>query len=255
MPRSTRVRGALALLAGLTALAGGGAMAVPPADAAGRWEGVAEIPGAPQPLVIDLVRDAQGAWQGSIVLPGRGVKGAALDGLAVGDGKVSFALGAAFPFPVDPAPRVSLAAQADGTLAGRLEMGGNGAPVTLRRSGPPQVDVAASTRVISAALEGVWRGRYELGGNAREVTITLANREARPAGGKLVVVGKRTTTLDVDQVVQGREFVSLRASAADFGIEGRLDAEAGTISGSMSQGPFEAPIVLHHEANAKGKTS
>jgi len=87
------------------------------------------------------------------------------------------------------------------------------------------------------------------------VTITLANRDARPAGGKLVVVGKRTTTLDVDQVVQGREFVSLRASAADFGIEGRLDAEAGTITGAMSQGPFEAPIVLHHESVPKEKTS
>ena len=47
-----------------------------------------------------------------------------------------------------------------------------------------------------------------------------------------MVVGKRTTTLDVDQVVQGREFVSLRASAGDFGIEGRLDAEARTITGA-----------------------
>jgi hypothetical protein len=245
------------LAAALTAwlsLMGAGAHAAA-ADVAGRWEGVAEIPGAPQPLVVDLARDAKGAWLGSIVLPGRRVKGAPLQGLAVDDRTVSFAIGAAFPFPVDPLPRMSLSAQGDGTLAGTLDLGGNSAAVTLRRSGPPQVDVSPATSVISTSLEGTWKGRYELGGYAREVTITLANRAAQPAGGKIVVVGKRTTTLDVDQVVQGRQFVSLHASAADFGIEGRFDADAGTIVGSMSQGPFEAPIVLHREPAEKEKTS
>jgi hypothetical protein len=237
--------------AGHAASAASAASAGDEAGIAGRWEGSADIPGAPQSLVLDIAPDAQGLWQGSIVLPGYGVKGAALDALAVGDRTVTFAFGAAFPIPADPPPRMVLAAQADGTLAGSLEMGGNSAPVRLHRTGAAQVDVPVATKVISAALAGVWHGRYELGGYAREVTITLANRPARPAGGQLVVVGKRTTTLEVDQIVQGLRFVSLRASAADFGIEGRFDPETGTIAGSMSQGPYEAPIVLHRDAAAK----
>ena len=254
MLRPPRVPWAAVLLAA-SMLASGSARSATADAAAGRWEGIAEIPGAPLPVVLDLAPDAQGLWHGSIVLPGYRVKGAALDALAVGDRTVSFAFGAAFPIPADPPPRMALSAQADGTLAGSLEMGGNSAVVRLHRIGAAQVDAPVSTQVISAALAGVWHGRYELGGYAREVTITLANRAAKPAGGQLVVVGKRTTTLDVDQVVQGRQFVSLHASAADFGIEGRFDADAGTIVGSMSQGPFEAPIVLHREPAAKEKTS
>jgi hypothetical protein len=221
------------------------------AAAAGRWEGSLDIPGAPQPVVVDLAPDAQGSWQGSIVLPGYGIRCAPLDALAVGEHSVAFAFGTAFPIPDDPAPRMTLAPQADGTLAGTLEMGGNSTAVRLHRTGAAQVDVPAVTKVISAALAGVWHGRYELGGYPREVTLTLANRPAQAAGGQLVVVGKRTTTLEVDRIMQGQHFVALHSSAADFGIEGRFDAETGTIAGSMSQGPFEAPIVLHRDAVAK----
>ena len=110
--------------------------------------------------------------------------------------------------------------------------------------------------VISAALAGRWTGRYELGGYAREVTLTLANRPDTGGGGQLVVAGKRTTTLDMDRVIEGREFVTLGASAADFRIEGRFAAADGTIAGSVSLGGgFEAPIVLHRQPAGGEKTS
>ena len=236
----------------LSLAAGAGAHATP--DAAGRWEGVADIPGRPLRLVVDLDRDAQGRWEGSVILPGRGVKGAPLDALAVAGCDVRFALSGAFSGGDSLQPKMALACQPDGSLAGTFALGGQVTAVSLHRSGAAQVDRPAPSSVISAALAGRWRGRYEIGGVPREVTLTLANRDGS-AGGQLVIVGKRTTTLVVDQVTQGREFVALRASAADFRIEGRFSPDAGVIDGGVAQGPFEAAIVLRREAAAGEKAS
>ena len=228
-------------LAAACALVAAQALAAP--DAAGRWEGVADVPGNPLRLVVDLEPGANGRWDGSVILPDRGVKGAPLDALAVAGCEVRFGLGAAFAGGGGEPPRVALACQADGSLAGTFELGGRSAKVSLRRSGVAQVDRPPANGVIDAALAGRWTGRYELGGVPREVTLTLANRADTGGGGQLVIVGKRTTTLDVDQVAQGREFVTLRASAANYRIEGRFTAD-GAIEGSVIQGPFEAAIVL-----------
>jgi hypothetical protein len=224
-------------------------------DAAARWEGVADVAGQPMRLIVDLGRDAHGAWVGSAILPGRGVKGAALDALAVADGHVSFGLAAAFAAAPVQSPRVVLDGQPDGALSGHLSIGGQTADVLLRRSGAAQVDLPPASTPISARLEGRWHGGYELGGTPRDVTLTLTNGTRPGATGQLVIVGKRTTRLDVDLVVQGREFITLRSIAADLRIEGRLPADGGTFEGTFSQGPFEAPIVLHREPAAGEKTS
>ena len=42
----------------------------------GRWEGLLQIPGREQPLVVDLAQAGSGGWTGSIILSGLGIKGA-----------------------------------------------------------------------------------------------------------------------------------------------------------------------------------
>lgn len=237
----------LVLACSLAAM-GAGAGATP--VAAGRWEGVAETPAGPMRLVLDLDRDARGQWQGSVVLPGRGVKGAPAEDLAVADGAVSFGLAGAFQGGEVLQPRVTLAPQADGSLAGRFALGGQGAPLRLARTGPAQVDRPPVNSALAALLVGRWTGRYELAGVPRTVTLTLANGADGRGTGQLVIVGKRTTSLAVDEIVQGREYVTLRAAAADFRIEGRFAPAAGVIDGAMAQGPFEAPLVLRRDAGA-----
>ena len=224
-------------------------------DPTGRWEGTADLAGQPLRLVVDLGRDAHGAWTGSVILPGRGVKGVPLDALAVADGHVSFGLAAAFAGAPGKAPQLVLDSRGDGVLGGRLGLGGQSTDIVLQRTGNAQVDMPPASTPISARLAGQWRGRYELGGFPREVTLTLAGGTQTGAAGQLLIVGKRSTRLDVDVVVEGREFVTLRASAAGVRIEGRLPADGGVFEGTFSQGPFEAPIVLHREAAAGEKSS
>jgi hypothetical protein len=47
-------------------------------SAAGRWEGVVQIPGQELKLVVDLSDQGGKDWVGSIIVPGFGVKGAPL---------------------------------------------------------------------------------------------------------------------------------------------------------------------------------
>ncbi len=236
----------LMLAAGL--LASAVASAAP--EPTGRWQGVADIPGAPMRLVVDITRDGARRWVGSVILPGRGVKGAPIEDLEVSDSGLRLGLAAAFPGTPELAVEARVSWRSDGSLAGELRQGGHAAPLVLRRTGDAQVDLPDPGTPVSAALAGTWVGRYELDGYPRDVTLKLANGANGIGSGELLVVGRRTTTLTVDRVVQGAEFIMLKASAADFRIEGRWSAADGTIRGQMLQGPFEAPLVLRRAGAA-----
>jgi len=57
----------------------------------GRWEGTARIPGSELNVIVDLAEE-NGAWVGSIIIPGLDVKGALLTDIAVRPPDVSFAV-------------------------------------------------------------------------------------------------------------------------------------------------------------------
>jgi hypothetical protein len=219
-------------------------------DPAGRWEGEASIPGAPQQMVLDLARGASGDWAGSLTLPGRGVKGAPLDSLTVAaDGRVQADAAGAFRGPPSELPtQLALRMLPDGRLEGAWRQGGHAAALVLRRSGEAQVDPPPARTTLPAALAGTWRGRYELGGSAREVTLTLQPTSSpNTAAGELLIVGKRRSQLVVDRVNAVDRFVTLEASAAGIRLEGRWDAATGSFDGSFMQGPFEAPLRLQRD--------
>jgi outer membrane protein assembly factor BamB len=57
----------------------------------GRWEGSAQIPDGELNLIVDLSQQ-NGAWVGSVIIPGLGVKGAPLTDIKVQPPDVSFAV-------------------------------------------------------------------------------------------------------------------------------------------------------------------
>lgn len=237
----------------LTALAG----PLQAADLSGRWEGELRIPGTALPIVIDLAASAAGGWAGSVTLPGRGVKGVPLEALQVGPDGFGASLEAAFGGAGNGAnrtpTRIDLRLQAEGRLAGEFQQGGHRAPATLRRSGPAQVDLPRRATAIDPVLAGTWSGRYELGGSPRDATLTLVQGPSGMATGTLKIVGRRTTELVLDRVIQTPHFIEFDASAAGIRIEGRWQAGAGRIDGSFSQGPFEAPLSLQRQPAGGGQ--
>ena len=63
----------------------------------GRWEGSAHIPDDELTVVVDLAQE-NGAWVGSMIIPGLGLKGAPLTDIKVQPPDINFAVKAPWGF-------------------------------------------------------------------------------------------------------------------------------------------------------------
>ena len=209
--------------------------------AAARWDGTLQISGRECRLVIDLAQDAKGQWIGSAVFPSFGVKGAPLSDISVKDSAVSFAVKGVLG---DVKLTGSLAA--NGSFAGNFEQGGNTAPFTLQKAGPPQVDLPRQSTAVAKEMEGDWEGDMNFIDHNVHVRLSLANQADGRASGKLFLKGRRDVNLSVALVTQDSNVLTLEAPEAGVIYDGRF--RGGEFSGTWEQGPFEFALVLHRAA-------
>jgi hypothetical protein len=229
----------LALLLFLPAFACGAAKPLE-----GRWEGPVQIPGRDLQLVVDLAQDRAGAWAGSIIVPGLGIKGEPLKNVIVTDAAVAFDAGSALGSATYGPARFKAHLSAADSMAGEMSQGGNVAKFSLKRTAPAQAETPARSTRVTRDIEDRWTGDFELGGYPRHVTITLENHAGAAATAELVVVGKQTTTLPVDLVVEEGNFVRIESRENRVAFEGRFVKESGEIRGVFEMGPYELPLVL-----------
>ena len=213
-------------------------------NAAGRWEGSAQIPGLDLKLIVDLAEDAGKGWIGSIIVPGFGVKGAQLVDLQLRGSDLAFAIRGALGNERAGKAEVKAHLTADGHLAGDFKQGGNSAPFVLEKTGPPQVELPPRNTAVSRELEGEWKGEYELMGYARHVTMKFANHGADGAALEFVIVGRKTNNVPVTLLTQEGDFLSIKSDEFGITYEGRFRKEANEINGTFTQGPFELPLVM-----------
>jgi hypothetical protein len=200
----------------------------------GRWEGTARVPGDELPVVVDLAHE-NGAWVGSIIIPGLGLKGAPLTDIEVQSVDVKFAVKGALGI------LLNLHLVSIDKLAGNFEQGGNHAPATLQKTGPPQVEYLPRNTPVAKELEGEWKGDYEMLGYTRHVSIKFANHPGG-ATADFVIVGRKHNVLPVDLVTQEGDLVTVESHEIGFSFEGRL--KDGKLTGAIRQAATETPLVL-----------
>jgi hypothetical protein len=213
----------------------------------GRWEGPVQIPGRELQLFVDLAQDRAGAWTGSITIPGLDIQGAPLANLVVTDRGLSFDLGPVLKSP-GYGPAGFTAQLGPERMAGQMTQGGHAAPFALQRTGPAHVELAPRSTPVAHDLEDQWAGEFELGGYPRKVTITLENHPAAAATARFVVVGKQTTDLPVDLVLEDGDSLRIESQAAHVAFEGHFVRESDEIKGSVELGALELPLVLRRAA-------
>jgi hypothetical protein len=200
----------------------------------GRWEGSARIPDDELTVVVDLAQE-NGAWFGSIIIPGLGLKGVPLTDIKAQTLDVNFAVKGALGI------QLNLHLVSNNKLAGNFEQAGNRAPATLQKTGPPQVEYPLRNTPVAKELEGEWKGDYEMLGYTRHVSIKFANHRDG-ATADFVIVGRKHNVLPVDLVTQEGDLVTVDSHDTGFSFEGRL--RDGKVTGVIRQAAMETPLVL-----------
>ena len=198
-------------------------------------------------LSIWRQRVTRGGSQGSITIPGLGIKGAPLSDIGLNGDNVAFSMKSALADQRTGPAKFNARFVGDGKLAGDFVQAGNTAPFALQKTGPPQVEIPPRSTAIAKEIEGEWKGGYELFGYPRKVTIKLQNRGPEGATAEFVIVGRKENKLPVDRVVQQGEFVTVDSHETGLSFEGR--ARKDEIQGTISQGPLEIPVTLRRSNN------
>jgi hypothetical protein len=201
----------------------------------GRWEGSAHIPEDELNVIVDLAQE-NGAWTGSIIIPGLDVKGTPLTDIKVKPPDVSFSVKGTLGI------QLKLQLDGNGKMTGNFEQAGNRAPATLQRTGPPQVEQPPRNTPVAKELEGEWKGDYEMLGYTRHVSIKFTNRGPNGAAAEFVIVGRKHNNLPVDLVTQEGDLITVDSHDIGFSFEGRL--RNGKLAGVIRQGATETPLVL-----------
>jgi len=227
-----------------TILLAGAALCQASESAAGRWEGVAQIPGHDLRLIVDLTDEGGKGWTGSIIVPGFGIKGAELVDQHARGGDFSFVIKGALGNERAGQAQLKAHVTADGHLTGDFVQGGNTAPFVLSKIGPPQVELPLRSTPVAKEIEGEWKGYYEMMGYTRHAAMKFASRGTEGAPLEFTIVGKKVNNVPVSLVTQEGDFLTVKSDEFGITFEGRFSKEAGEIKGTLSQGPMEAPLLL-----------
>jgi len=217
------------------------------AEPAGRWEGTVRLPAREISLVLDLDRDSAGHWNGSAIFPELGVKGSPLADLVVQDGHVSCIVKGALG-----GPKLSARLTADGGLQGTFELAGNSAPLSVRKSGPPQVDLPRESTAVGPDFVGDWQGDLRLPDHALHVKLSLVNRDGK-AVATVTVADTPNPNVPVNLVTQDSDNLTLEMKGIGAIYDGVLHPGTNEIAGTFQQSGLEFPIVFYRAPAKEAK--
>ncbi len=202
---------------------------------AGHWEGAIQTPGPTLNIVVDLAKDAQGAWMGTISIPDQNLKAFPLSGISVEGGSVRFQMQG-----VPGTPSFNGKLSADGkTIEGPYIQGGREMTFKLTRSGEPQF---ARSTAITKDVEGEWDGTLEISAEKQlRLIFKLANKDGVGAG-TLVSVDQGNSELPIKTVIQTGSNLSLNMPEIGASFTGEIGR--GEIKGEFTQGPRKFPLIL-----------
>jgi hypothetical protein len=234
MPRSNRM-----LLAAALSLAAAPLVAQTP-NLSGHWEGSLQTPAMDIPFSIDVARNAEGQFAGTVNLPAEHIKGLPLLKVAVDGTSVSFYARTDQP--------LAGALSADGqTVTGDYFAGGATMPFSMTRKGEAHIEPPPASAAVAADLEGTWTGVIAASGGEVHVQLVLAN--TGPAEATAHLVNLDQGGLRIPMVVRrDQSAVTLTSTVVASGFTGTLNAAAGELTGTFTQGSLAVPATFRRSS-------
>ncbi len=210
-------------------------------DATGHWEGKLQLPEREFGMVVDLARNPEGLWIGSMSLVGSSAAEVPLEKLTVHDSDVKF--GAYLPEFASFEGNLS---EDGGGLAGMASNASGGVRFQLARKGEAQVKAPARNSPLSTDFAGTWEGVAREGEKSLRVRLKLSQGTDGLAMAVLTSVDQGNQEIPVTTVtIDGRQ-LSMDARAVSGTYRGILGN--GEISGEWVQGPARLPLLFKRAA-------
>jgi hypothetical protein len=214
----------------------------PLADASGHWEGGIHAPFGEVAIEIDLVKNAQGEWEGTFSRPAQNLNGVPLSNIEVNGKSVKFALKAnqgGGPFDA--------MFSADGKMSGHFTTSGASVAFDLTRIGDARIEPPAQNPAIGKELEGSWNGTLEGPGTKLRLLLTMVNQPDGTSRGS-VVVEDQGLKIPVTRIIQEGAKLTLDFKNVGASYSGSLNTLGTELSGTYTQGPFTAPLLFQRTA-------
>jgi len=219
------------------------------ADAAGHWEGKIQIQGRELGMIVDLARNPQGAWIGSMSVLGSSAADVPLEELIIRGSAVKF--GAYLP---DYASFEGNLSEDLNSLSGTASNASGGVPFELGRKGAASVKVAPPNSALPKDFEGVWEGAIATEGKSLRVRLKLSPGPDGRATALLTSLDQGNHEIPVTTVIIEGKGLQVEARAVSGVYRGTL-GEHGEITGEWSQGATPLPLTFKHVALPGGRDS
>lgn len=219
---------------GLTGLAAQSSLTV-----SGRWQGSLKVPGGHDLVVmVDLTKNAKGAWIGSFSMPEIGATDIPVDQLTVLQTKVHFVV----PTPGNPIFDGDLST--DGKeLTGTMSDPQTKTPLTLKRTGAAIVKLPPPNSPLTKDLEGTWHATLGTGDAEMRMLLKLNRAADGAATGMVVIVDQGNREVPLTSVQQKEKALDFEIRTVAVHFHGTLNA-AGALAGDWTQMARSAPLTF-----------
>jgi hypothetical protein len=236
MPRSRHAVVAVALFLASAPVA----RAQAPVDPSGHWQGSVLIPGRDSIFELDLAKNGNGEFVGTMNVPAERIKGLPLRTVVVEGRSVSF--NARRDQPLDGT------LSADGTsMSGDATLSGYALPFSLIRTGDAEIIEPATSAPIDKRLEGTWNGTLDVNGTSMHFVLTMASQHDGTATARVISVDEGE--LEVPLVVtQKGSSVVLINNVIPSSFAGALNPAGTELAGTFKQGSAALPMTFRRAA-------
>lgn len=231
------------VIALLSILLGGIAMADNNTAIEGSWSGPLQVPNAHLTIVFNISRSPQGNLTATMDSPDQGAKGIPIDSALFTNNHlhlIMVAIKGSYEGDLKP----------DGTIAGTWTQGGSGFPLVLSRSdqkaAEPSIPPAAAPAPAkgNGPIDGSWLGTLEFSGNKLRVVYTFSTDSAGKFTARMASPDQGVKNIPIDEATFVNNHLHIAVKALIGTYEGDYDPAKSVINGQWTQSGNTLPLIL-----------
>ncbi len=206
--------------------------------AVGHWTGNIHMGPNEVPMIIDLAKNAAGAWVGTFGVAGSTQTGIPLADINVAEANVKFSIDVGDRATFDG----KLSAEGN-AIAGTASNSQGSVGFDLARSGEAKVDLPAPSTALPKEFEGRWEGAIAMGAQSLRLAIKLSTGADGKAAAALTSIDQGGQEFPATSVAVNGKEITIEVRPIGGSYKGTLGA-TGEIAGAFTQGGNNLALTL-----------